>query len=70
MRKCVNALNGLPSFLLQSDAMQLDIIQMMCQRPERASFISTSSQRESGRLHKKCQRPERASFISTKIQGK
>ena len=38
----------------------------MCQRPERASFISTKMLETSKRvLAAMCQRPERASFIST-----
>ena len=38
---------------------------LMCQRPERASFISTQVNLESSQILWTCQRPERASFIST-----
>ena len=37
-----------------------------CQRPERASFISTKQEEKIMAKEKLCQRPERASFISTK----
>ena len=61
---CVNALNGLSSFLPPfSDYYIMQAL--MCQRPKRAFFIST----EDGTLVKTsrigCQRPKRAFFIST-----
>ena len=37
----------------------------MCQRPERASFISTVLKQWLEDYYNMCQRPERASFIST-----
>ena len=41
----------------------------MCQRPERASFISTEFKEKTGLpTEEMCQRPERASFISTESE--
>ena len=41
----------------------------MCQRPERASFISTYFTSNIDTTLELCQRPERASFISTDMHG-
>ena len=63
-----NALNGLLSFLhYLLDCMNGD--RVLFQRPERASFISTSAALIEGDAEKMFQRPERASFISTHLQG-
>ena len=64
--KCVNALNGLLSFLRTSTNGNCTF-HIMCQRPKRASFISTyvaEQLKEMG--FDECQRPKRASFISTR----
>ena len=42
-RKCVNALNGLTSFLLGKKGDTMKKTMTLCQRPERAYFISTRS---------------------------
>ena len=56
------ALNGLLSFLrlIQEEGGK----KVWCQRPKRASFISTKMKVDHEVLEK-CQRPKRASFIST-----
>ena len=41
-------------------------LKMLCQRPERASFISTQNTLTGNSGLMVCQRPERASFISTR----
>ena len=65
----VNALNGLLSFLPIIFGLILWVL-AMCQRPKRASFISTSAylSGDIGYRHV-CQRPKRASFISTVPPG-
>ena len=61
---CVNALNGLLPFLLQQ--VKIEIEKDRCQRPKRASSISTLSVRLYQMQLMLCQRPKRASSISTK----
>ena len=58
------ALNGLLSFLLIFTAVLL-VANMLCQRPKRASFISTDLCSRHFKADFVCQRPKRASFIST-----
>ena len=58
------ALNGLLSFLrlIQEEGGK----KVWCQRPKRASFISTNTYCDSEDENmRSCQRPKRASFIST-----
>ena len=64
----VNALNGLSSFL-RWQLLGYYFLVIMCQRPERAFFISTYHLKTGGDINyvKWCQRPERAFFISTYI---
>ena len=63
--ECVNALNGLSSFLLFSLAELMQSL-LVCQRPKRAFFISTLKKTdEMEKRIKGCQRPKRAFFIST-----
>ena len=65
----VNALNGLLSFLPIIFGLILWVL-AMCQRPKRASFISTDIRRDYDKNFKsQCQRPKRASFISTVPPG-
>ena len=65
---CVNALNGLSSFLLMNKILT-KAVWKMCQRPKRAFFISTFMLRSKKfRLLAMCQRPKRAFFISTPKQ--
>ena len=61
---CVNALNGLSSFLPREYL--LSRWKVRCQRPKRAYFISTY-RKEVMLLdqEEECQRPKRAYFIST-----
>ena len=40
VKECVNALNGLSSFLQKSKGDDFSVV-IMCQRPQRAFFIST-----------------------------
>ena len=63
---CVNALNGLSSFLRDGYDLMSDIVLFLCQRPKRAFFISTNKcvKTEYGKSIW-CQRPKRAFFIST-----
>ena len=64
-KSSVNALNGLLSFLPFLFHIDADT-SVWCQRPKRASFISTL--RENSKISSwqiMCQRPKRASFIST-----
>ena len=61
----VNALNGLLSFL-HTVGSWIDMVISACQRPKRASFISTKFvDSYVTKLAISCQRPKRASFIST-----
>ena len=60
---CVNALNGLSSFLLSPSPCQ-DGSYWVCQRPKRALFISTNLMEDESK-REECQRPKRALFIST-----
>ena len=60
----VNALNGLTSFLRNVKDVQEEL-KMVCQRPERAYFISTFDILSGEITINECQRPERAYFIST-----
>ena len=62
--ECVNALNGLLSFLLMNNE-ELKTLEEGCQRPKRASFISTVDIHDRMKSLTRCQRPKRASFIST-----
>ena len=62
--KCVNALNGLFSFLPGQNWKQEECLRE-CQRPERAFFISTTASFPWCVWCDVCQRPERAFFIST-----
>ena len=67
---CVNALNGLSSFLQHGDNRHYHC-NNVCQRPERAFFISTIKRVLTKDGHvTMCQRPERAFFISTKLWRK
>ena len=65
----VNALNGLSSFLPCYSKEYKNHANSVCQRPERAFFISTLVQGidalDNGAM---CQRPERAFFISTELE--
>ena len=61
---CVNALNGLLSFLRKTAGIKRRRTRV-CQRPKRASFISTKKIITFRRKISLCQRPKRASFIST-----
>ncbi len=66
MNTCVNALNGLSSFLHLWTVYINATIGKWCQRPERAFFISTNLYlRLMITILQLCQRPERAFFIST-----
>ena len=68
-KMCVNALNGLLSFLRRKERKIMSKYRV-CQRPERASFISTEEViRDEEDDPFGCQRPERASFISTWSAG-
>ena len=63
---CVNALHGLLSFLHNNMIDTKNFILLECQRPKRASFISTQNRSAWWYIAKRwCQRPKRASFIST-----
>ena len=64
-RRGFNALNGLLSFLLVATTPENNGLYFVCQRPERASFISTHHALTIWLFDIVCQRPERASFIST-----
>ena len=61
---CVNALSGLLPFLHPCGRVHLHLSDV-CQRPKRASSISTISQEVKDFFEKRCQRPKRASSIST-----
>ena len=63
---CVNALNGLSSFLLLVILLGAGLTWVMCQRPKRAFFISTTGKTITIPNSELCQRPKRAFFISTK----
>ena len=65
---CVNALNGLLSFLLMQPLSVEKMDPQLCQRPKRASFISTYKRKKKWQEQKMCQRPKRASFISTRFE--
>ena len=61
---CVNALNGLTSFLPEKRKVT-EREYKMCQRPKRAYFISTEMNSLFLKFKGVCQRPKRAYFIST-----
>ena len=63
---CVNALNGLLSFLrytIKSDG----TLNIVCQCPKRAFIISTQDITDKNEYFNKCQCPKRAFIISTVI---
>ena len=61
---CVNTLNGLSSFLLKEGYLNTRTA-LVCQRPKRAFFISTTTLWTVTVIFAVCQRPKRAFFIST-----
>ena len=62
---CVNALNGLLSFLRIGSCRNIPIY-IVCQRPKRAFIISTIFGQKGQKMKENlCQRPKRAFIIST-----